>query len=94
MTVDGSAQTVDEAALLAVIVGQSPIGVGVFDTGANVSVAFATTKGAAGVVAVLSALYPVVTVVLARFVLGERLSAARRIGGGVTLAGAALVAVG
>ncbi len=70
------------------------VGVGVFDTGANVSVAFATTKGAAGVVAVLSALYPVVTVVLARFVLGERLSAARRIGGGVTLAGAALVAVG
>ena len=58
-----------------------------------VSVAFATTKGAAGMVAVLSALYPVVTVVLARFVLGERLSAARRIGGGVTLAGAALVAV-
>jgi drug/metabolite transporter (DMT)-like permease len=70
------------------------VGVGVFDTAANVAVAFATTKGAAGIVAVLSALYPVVTVVLARFVLGERLSAARRVAGGVTLAGAALVAVG
>ena len=35
MTVDGSAQTVDDAALLAVIVGQSPIGVGVFDTDAR-----------------------------------------------------------
>lgn len=70
------------------------VGVGVFDTAANVAVAFATTKGAAGIVAVLSALYPVVTVVLARLVLDERLTAARRIGGVVTLAGAALVAAG
>lgn len=68
------------------------IAVGVFDAGATVCVAFATTKGAAGTVAVLSALYPVVTVVLARMVLGEQLGAARRIGGAVALAGAALVA--
>jgi hypothetical protein len=33
------------------------LAVGAFDTGANVSVAFATTKGAAGIAAVLSALY-------------------------------------
>jgi drug/metabolite transporter (DMT)-like permease len=70
------------------------VAIGVFDTGANVLVAFATTKGAAGIVAVLSALYPVVTVVLARLLLGERLSPARRLGGGVALAGAALVAAG
>lgn len=70
------------------------VGVGVFDTAANVAVAFATTKGAAGIVAVLSALYPVVTVVLARVALDERLTTARRIGGVVTLAGAALVAAG
>lgn len=70
------------------------VAVGLFDTGANVLVAFATTKGAVGIVAVLSALYPVVTVVLARVVLGERLSATRRAGGGVALAGAALVAAG
>jgi drug/metabolite transporter (DMT)-like permease len=57
------------------------IGVGVFDTAANVFVATATTHGAAGIVAVLSALYPVVTVVLAWLVLGERLSASRRTGG-------------
>jgi drug/metabolite transporter (DMT)-like permease len=68
--------------------------VGAFDTGANVSVAFATTKGAAGIVAVLSALYPIVTVVLARVVLAERLSVARRAGGVIALAGAALVAAG
>jgi drug/metabolite transporter (DMT)-like permease len=68
------------------------VAIGVFDTGANVLVALATTHGAAGIVAVLSALYPVVTVMLARLVLGERLSAVRRVGGGVALAGAALVA--
>ena len=70
------------------------VGVGGFDTAANVCVAFATTKGAAGIVAVLSALYPVVTVVLARLVLAERLSVARRAGGVTALAGAALVAAG
>jgi drug/metabolite transporter (DMT)-like permease len=70
------------------------IGVGVFDTAANVFVATATTHGAPGIVAVLSALYPVVTVVLAWLVLGERLSAAKRTGGVVALAGAALVAAG
>jgi drug/metabolite transporter (DMT)-like permease len=70
------------------------IGVGVFDTAANVFVATATTHGAAGIVAVLSALYPVVTVVLAWLVLGEKLAAAKRAGGVVALAGAALVAAG
>jgi drug/metabolite transporter (DMT)-like permease len=70
------------------------VAVGAFDTGANVSVAFGTTEGAAGIVAVLSALYPVVTVVLARLLLREELSAARRVGGVVALAGATLVAAG
>lgn len=68
--------------------------VGVFDTTANVLVAFATTKGSAGVVAVLSALYPIATIVLARLVLGERLDLSRRLGGALALAGAALVAAG
>lgn len=68
------------------------VGIGVFDTGANVLVALATTYGAAGIVAVLSALYPVVTVALARLVLGEELSVSRRLAGGLAIAGAALVA--
>lgn len=70
------------------------LAIGAFDTGANVLVALATTRGAAGIVAVLSALYPVVTIVLARIVLGERLSVARRTVGSVALTGAALVAAG
>jgi drug/metabolite transporter (DMT)-like permease len=70
------------------------VAVGVFDTAANVAFAAASTEGAIGIVAVLSALYPVVTVALAWIVLHERLSAARRAGGLVALAGAALVAAG
>jgi drug/metabolite transporter (DMT)-like permease len=70
------------------------VGVGVFDTCANVLVAAATTYGAVGIVAVLSSLYPVVTVVLAWIVLGERLGAVKRAGGAVALIGAALVAAG
>jgi uncharacterized membrane protein len=70
------------------------LAIGVFDTSANALVALATTYGAAGIVAVLSALYPVVTIVLARLVLGERLSVTRRTGGAVALGGAALVAAG
>jgi drug/metabolite transporter (DMT)-like permease len=68
------------------------VAIGVFDTGANILIAFATTKGAAGIVAVLSALYPVVTIVLARMLLGERLSVGKRVGGAIALTGAVLVA--
>jgi drug/metabolite transporter (DMT)-like permease len=67
--------------------------VGLFDTAANVAFAEASTKGAIGIVAVLSALYPVVTIALARLAIGERLSRTKRAGGVLALAGAALVAV-
>jgi uncharacterized membrane protein len=70
------------------------VGVGFFDTTANALIATATTTSAAGIVAVLSSIYPLVTIVLARVVLGERLSASRRAGGLVALTGAALVAAG
>ena len=70
------------------------VGVGVFDTGANVLFAAATTFGAVGIVAVLGSLYPIVTLVLAWLVLGERLGVTQRVGGFVALAGAALVAAG
>ena len=68
--------------------------VGLFDTTANVLVALATTHGSAGIVAVLSALYPLTTILLARAFLSEQLDRPRRIGGALALAGAALVAVG
>jgi drug/metabolite transporter (DMT)-like permease len=70
------------------------VGCGVFDTTSNVLVATAATYGAIGIVAVLGSLYPVVTMVLARIVLGERLGVSKRVGGAVALAGAAFVAAG
>jgi drug/metabolite transporter (DMT)-like permease len=70
------------------------LAIGVFDTGANILFAAASTEGSIGIVAVLGSLYPVVTIVLARFVLREQLSTTRRAGGLVALAGAALVAAG
>ncbi len=92
-------------ALVAALVASAPLrpparllpmilAVGAFDTVANVLVAFATTKGPAGIVAVLSALYPVTTIVLARVLLAERLDRSRRIGGALALGGVAAVAVG
>ena len=92
------------ALVLALVVGRGAppparllpmiVAVGAFDTVANVLVAFATTRGSAGVVAVLSALYPVTTVLLARLVLDERLDGVRRGGAALALGGAAVVAAG
>jgi drug/metabolite transporter (DMT)-like permease len=65
--------------------------VGVLDILANGFFALAATKGLVSVVAVLASLYPVVTVVLARLILKERLRAVQRIGAALALAGAALI---
>jgi len=70
------------------------IAIGVGDTFANVLVAIATTHGSVGIVAVLSAMYPVVTVLLARLFLDERLTTSKRVGGAVAIGGAVLVAAG
>jgi drug/metabolite transporter (DMT)-like permease len=70
------------------------VAIGVFDTGANALIALASTRGTIGVVAVLSSLYPVATILLARALLHERLGATRTTGGVIALAGAALIAAG
>jgi drug/metabolite transporter (DMT)-like permease len=68
--------------------------IGLLDTSANLLFALATTKGLVSVVAVLGSLYPIVTVVLARFVLDERLHSLQRVGAIGALAGAALISAG
>jgi drug/metabolite transporter (DMT)-like permease len=68
--------------------------VGTLDIGANGLFALAATKGLVSIVAVLSSLYPVVTVVLARLVLGERLHRVQRLGAAVALLGVALISSG
>ena len=62
-------------------------GSGVLDASANVSYVIATRAGMFGLAVVLTSLYPGVTVVLARFVLSERLRATQ-------VAGLLLAAVG
>ncbi|MGI9149752.1 MAG: EamA family transporter [Chloroflexota bacterium] len=67
--------------------------VGALDTGANVLYAYASTLGMVSLAAVLASLFPVVTVLLARVVLRERLSASQATGVVCALTGVALISV-
>jgi drug/metabolite transporter (DMT)-like permease len=67
------------------------VGCGLGDAGANALFLLATQRGLLTLVAVLAALYPASTVLLARFVLGERLVGSQRVG--IALAGLAVVVV-
>lgn len=68
--------------------------IGLGDVAANLTFGLASTRGLVSVVAVLGSLYPVVTVLLARVVLGERLGAAQAVGVAGALGGVGLIAVG
>jgi drug/metabolite transporter (DMT)-like permease len=68
--------------------------IGVFDLLANLLFVLATGRGLLSVVGVLAALYPTVTVLLARVVLHERLTRAQDAGVLVTLAGVVALAAG
>jgi drug/metabolite transporter (DMT)-like permease len=66
--------------------------IGIGDTGANLLFAYAATTGNLAVVGVLGSLYPVATVVLARWLLGERLSGGQNAGVVLALGGVGLLA--
>jgi len=68
--------------------------VGIADTSANLLFALAATGGNLAVVGVLGSLYPVATVVLARWLLRERLSAGQNAGVLLALTGVGLLAAG
>lgn len=69
--------------------------VGLLDTGGNTLFAAASSShGLISVVSVLASLYPAVTVLLARFALGERVERTQDIGVLVTLAGVVLISAG
>lgn len=70
------------------------VGVGVADASANMLYGLASTMGLVSVVAVLGSLYPVVTVLLARGLLGERLQPIQTVGVAVAITGVALLAAG
>lgn len=67
---------------------------GLADLGATACFVFATRQGLLPVVSTLAALYPVVTVLLARAVLDERLTATQAAGVVVAFAGVAAIAAG
>jgi uncharacterized membrane protein len=67
------------------------VGAGAGDVGANVCYVLATRAGLFGLAVVLTSLYPGVTVLLARLVLGERVGWARGAGLALAIAGILLV---
>jgi drug/metabolite transporter (DMT)-like permease len=68
--------------------------VGLLDTGANLLFGEAATRGLLSVTSVLSSLYPVIVVLLARFLLAERLAPVQLAGAATALAGVALISAG
>jgi drug/metabolite transporter (DMT)-like permease len=66
---------------------------GVFDASANLCYVLATRAGLFGIATVLTALYPGITVLLARVVLGERMHAVQRAGLLLAALGVILVTV-
>ena len=75
-------------------VGAVLVAIGLLDLAGNAFLAVATTKGYLGVVSVLSSLYPVVTVALARTFLDERLRPSQLAGVAAAFAGVGLIALG
>lgn len=70
------------------------LAIGTCDVLANTLFAVATTHGLLALVGVVGSLYSAVTVLLARFVLGERLARAQQAGVLLALGGVALIAAG
>jgi drug/metabolite transporter (DMT)-like permease len=68
--------------------------VGIGDMAGNLLFAAASAQGLVSVTSVLASLYPIVTIVLARTVLAERVAPSQQVGIGLTLAGVALISVG
>lgn len=66
--------------------------VGLADVSANALFAVASSRGLLALVAVLGSLYPVVTVILAHMLLGERLTRTQKAGIGIALAGVVAIA--
>jgi uncharacterized membrane protein len=67
---------------------------GTLDCSATALYAVANTKGALSIVSVVGSLYPVMTLLLARVVLGERIRRLQQVGVAAALTGVAMIAAG
>ena len=70
------------------------VAAGIFDMGANIAFLLALRTGLLGLVAVLSSLYPIITIALARSVYHEGIGRTQASGIAIALAGTALIAAG
>lgn len=70
------------------------LGISAGDLGANLCFGIASTRGYVSITSVLSSLFPVVTVLLARLTLRERLRRVQVVGVAVTMLGVAMISVG
>ena len=68
--------------------------IGIGDMLGNLLFAAASSSGLVSVTSVLASLYPIVTVILARIILKERVARSQEAGIGLTLAGVALISAG
>ena len=66
---------------------------GILDMVANIFFVLASSSGMLSIVAIIVSLYPVPTVLMARLVFKERITPARGIGLGLSLAGLALISL-
>jgi len=74
--------------------GAAIVGAGVLDMTANLAMVVAVHKGMLSLVAVLSSLYPASTVLLARYVLHERMARIQVVGLVVALGAIAAIVTG
>jgi drug/metabolite transporter (DMT)-like permease len=68
--------------------------IGIGDMLGNLLFAAASSSGLVSITSVLASLYPIVTVVLARIVLAERVARSQEAGIALTLAGVVLISAG
>jgi drug/metabolite transporter (DMT)-like permease len=68
--------------------------VGLMDVGANLAFGLASTRGLLSLVSVFGSLYPVATILLARFVDHERLRRVQQVGVALALVGVAAISAG
>jgi len=69
------------------------IAIGLLDVTAAVLFAVASSQGLVSLIAVMASLYPIVTVLLAHVILGERLALSQRVGAGAAFAGVGLISL-